>query len=160
MQCVHIEPRSNEVSFNTQGIFSFVRYYRKKYLWKEEDLWAWEYWRKNTEPWKDEVLCESERKNTLLSLKFPKKYQIPVHPVHTVQSYRFRLLFLVWLSAEKGWEFTHRFSERIAGFLRTNERMNDSLKKTSDSLIRSFDFSEMNKWANEQMSDERMNEFY
>ena len=29
-QCVHIEPRSKEVSFNTQGIFSFVRYYRKE----------------------------------------------------------------------------------------------------------------------------------
>ena len=30
VQCVHIEPRSKEVSFNTQGIFSCVRYYRKE----------------------------------------------------------------------------------------------------------------------------------
>ena len=47
----------------------------RKYLWKEEDLWAWEYRRKNTELLKDEVLCESERKNTLafieMFLKIP-----------------------------------------------------------------------------------------
>ena len=28
--CIHIAPRSKEVSFNTQGIFSCVRYYRKE----------------------------------------------------------------------------------------------------------------------------------
>ena len=52
----------------------------------------------------------------------------------------------------QGWEFSHRFSERIACFLRKNEEMSNSLKKkknslkktsnslkkTSDSLIRSF----------------------
>ena len=35
-------------------------------------------------------------------------------------------------------EFAHRFSEQIARFLLKNERMSDSLKKTSDSLICSF----------------------
>ena len=30
VQCEQIEPRSKEVSFNTQGIFSLVRYYRKE----------------------------------------------------------------------------------------------------------------------------------
>ena len=29
----------------------------------------------------------------------------------------------------QGWEFAHRFSERIARFLPQNERMSDSLKK-------------------------------
>ena len=43
----------------------------------------------------------------------------------------------------KGWEFVHRFSERIARFLRKNERRSDSLKKTSDSLIRSFLVSDL-----------------
>ena len=38
----------------------------------------------------------------------------------------------------RGWEFAHLFSQRIARFLPKNERMSDSLKKTSDSLIRSF----------------------
>ena len=35
----------------------------------------------------------------------------------------------------KGWEFALLFSERIAGFLRKNERMSDPLKKTRDLLI-------------------------
>ena len=38
----------------------------------------------------------------------------------------------------QGWEFAHRFSKRIACFLPKNEKMSDSLKKMSDSLIRSF----------------------
>ena len=39
----------------------------------------------------------------------------------------------------QGWDFVHRFSERITCFLRKNEQMSDSLQKTSgDSLIRSF----------------------
>ena len=38
----------------------------------------------------------------------------------------------------QGWEFAHWFSERIAPFLPKNEGMSDSLKKKSDSLIRSF----------------------
>ena len=33
----------------------------------------------------------------------------------------------------QGWEFAHRFSERMS-----NERMSNSLKKTSDLLICSF----------------------
>ena len=35
----------------------------------------------------------------------------------------------------QGWEFAHRFSERIARFLPKNEQMSDSLQKMSDSLI-------------------------
>ena len=35
----------------------------------------------------------------------------------------------------QGWEFAHLISERIAHFLSKNERMSDSLKKMSDSLI-------------------------
>ena len=41
-------------------------------------------------------------------------------------------------TGRQGWEFAHRFSEQIACFLPKNERMSDSLKKTGDSLIRSF----------------------
>ena len=33
-------------------------------------------------------------------------------------------------SKNQGWEFAHRFSERITRFLRKNERMSNSLKKT------------------------------
>ena len=43
----------------------------------------------------------------------------------------------------QGWEFAHRFSERIACFLREYERMSDLLKKTSNSLIRSFLVSDL-----------------
>ena len=39
---------------------------------------------------------------------------------------------------EQGWEFAHRFSEQIARFLQKNERRNESIKKTSDSLNCSF----------------------
>ena len=42
------------------------------------------------------------------------------------------------LVCQQGWEFAHRFSEWIACFLPKNERKSDSLKKMSDSLIRSF----------------------
>ena len=38
----------------------------------------------------------------------------------------------------QGWEFTQLISKQIARFLPKNERMSDSLKKMSDSLIRSF----------------------
>ena len=38
----------------------------------------------------------------------------------------------------QGGEFAHRFSERIARFLLKNEQMSNSLKKMSNSLIRSF----------------------
>ena len=43
----------------------------------------------------------------------------------------------------QGWEFTNRFSERIARFFPKNERMSDSLKKMSDSLICSFLVSDL-----------------
>ena len=43
----------------------------------------------------------------------------------------------------QGWEFTHRFSERIARFLPKNERVRDSRNKMSDSLIRSFLVSDL-----------------
>ena len=46
--------------------------------------------------------------------------------------------FIFTLYLLQGWEFAHRFSERIARFLPKNERMSDSLKKMSDSLICSF----------------------
>ena len=38
----------------------------------------------------------------------------------------------------QSWKFAHWFSELIARFLQNNEQMSDLLKKTSDSLIRSF----------------------
>ena len=44
-----------------------------------------------------------------------------------------------------GWEFAHRFSEQIARFLPKNERMSDSLKKISDSLISSFLVSDLSE---------------
>ena len=43
----------------------------------------------------------------------------------------------------QGWEFTHRFSERIARVLPKNERMSNWLKKTSDLLIFSFLVSDL-----------------
>ena len=53
----------------------------------------------------------------------------------------------------QGWEFAHRFSERIARFLQKNERMSDSLKKTSDlltSLIKKEGMSELVVFLNLQ----------
>ena len=47
------------------------------------------------------------------------------------------------LVLNQGWEFAHRFFERIDLFLPKNEQMSDSLKKTSDSLIRSFLVSDL-----------------
>ena len=47
------------------------------------------------------------------------------------------------ITLTQGWEFAHLISERIAHFLSKNEQMSDSLKKMSDSLIRSFLVSEM-----------------
>ena len=51
-----------------------------------------------------------------------------------------REIILTCLSGAQmqGWEFAGRFSKRIASFLPKNERMSNSLKKTSYSLIRSF----------------------
>ena len=46
----------------------------------------------------------------------------------------------------QGWEFAHRFSERITHFLQKTERMSDSLKETSDSLICSFLVSNLSDW--------------
>ena len=37
---------------------------------------------------------------------------------------RFKKLFVI---ISQGWDFAHRFSERIAGFLRKNEQMSYSL---------------------------------
>ena len=39
---------------------------------------------------------------------------------------------------KQGWDFAHLISERIARFLSKNELMSDSLKKMSESLIRSI----------------------
>ena len=55
----------------------------------------------------------------------------------------------------QGWEFAHLISERNARFLSKNERMSDSLKKISDSLIRSFLVSEMSDWLTSLISSER-----
>ena len=41
------------------------------------------------------------------------------------------VLFITLYSILQGWEFAYRFSERIARFLRKNQRMSDSLKKMS-----------------------------
>ena len=43
----------------------------------------------------------------------------------------------------QGWEFAHRFSERIARFLPKNKQMSDSRQKTRDSLICSFLVSDL-----------------
>ena len=40
LQCVHIEPRSKEVSFNMKGILAVEDTTERKYLRKEENLWA------------------------------------------------------------------------------------------------------------------------
>ena len=51
----------------------------------------------------------------------------------------------VWL-ALLGWEFAHWVSEQIARFLRKNEQMSDSLKKTSNLLICSFLVRDLSDW--------------
>ena len=48
---------------------------------------------------------------------------------------RDEILFFAQITWDQGWEFAHWFSERNACFLRKNEQMSDSLKKTSNSLI-------------------------
>ena len=54
-----------------------------------------------------------------------------------IQGLNFNLGYYIERLSE-GWESTHQISERIAHFLRKNEQMSNSLKKTSDSLICSF----------------------
>ena len=54
-------------------------------------------------------------------------------------------LALVEIIVLQGWEFAHLISERIARFLSKNERMSDSLKKMSDSLICSFSLSDLSE---------------
>ena len=49
------------------------------------------------------------------------------------------------IKENQGWEFAHWFSGRIARFLPKNERMSDSLKKMSDSLICSFLVSDLSE---------------
>ena len=50
---------------------------------------------------------------------------------------------VIKMTVTQGWEFAHRFSERIARFLPKNERMSDLLKKMRDSLICSFLVSDL-----------------
>ena len=57
--------QSKEVSLTPKEYLALQDTKERKYLWKEEARWVWEYPRKNTEPLNYEVLCESERKNTL-----------------------------------------------------------------------------------------------
>ena len=54
----------------------------------------------------------------------------------------------------QGWEFAHLISERINHFLSKNERMSDSLKKMSHSLIHSFLVSEMSDTLTTLISSE------
>ena len=49
----------------------------------------------------------------------------------------------IYLESQQGWEFAQRFSEQITHFLGKNEQMSDSLKKTSNSLIRSYKMSDL-----------------
>ena len=46
-----------------------------------------------------------------------------------------------YIAPTQGWEFAHRFSERIARFFVKNEQFTQ--KKPSDSLIRSFLVSDL-----------------
>ena len=55
----------------------------------------------------------------------------------------------------QGWEFTHRFSKRIARFLPKNEQMSNSLKKTSNSLICSFLVIDLSDCSRSLISSER-----
>ena len=50
---------------------------------------------------------------------------------------------------DEGWEFAHWFSQR------KNERMSDLLKKTSDSLIRSFLVSDLSDFSRSLISSEQ-----
>ena len=52
-------------------------------------------------------------------------------------------MYCMLIAHYQGWEFAHLISERIAGFLSKKERMSDSLKKMSDSLICSILVSKM-----------------
>ena len=47
------------------------------------------------------------------------------------------------VTVSEGWEFAHRFYERIAHFLHKNEPMSDLLKKMSNLLICSFLVSDL-----------------
>ena len=93
---VHTEPRSKEVSFNTQEIYCFVRYYRKEiFVTGRGPVGLRISKRKNTEPLKDEVLCESARKITLAYVDISLTYQIPVHPSNSVFFIFLRKKFLL-----------------------------------------------------------------
>ena len=74
--------------------------------------------------------------NIFVSLNFTKK-------VSTFSVLLNRSEFSETLCEIQGWEFAHQFSGQIARFLPKNERTSDSLKKTSDSLIRSFLVSDL-----------------
>ena len=50
------------------------------------------------------------------------------------------------ITFSQGWEFAYWFSVQISRFLRKNERMSDSLKKTSDLHIHSFLVSNLSNW--------------
>ena len=63
------------------------------------------------------------------------------------------LLYRIWgvirsviqQTFQQGWEFAHRFSERITHFLRKNERMSDLLRK-NELLAHLFIFGEQPEW--------------
>ena len=64
-------------------------------------------------------------------------------------------LGFIFVQFWQGWEFAHLISERISRFLSKNERMSNSLRKMSDSLIRSFLVSEMSNSLTLLISSER-----
>ena len=69
-----------------QGIFSFVRYFRKKISVKGRGPVGLRILKEysNTGPLEDDVLCESERKKKIAFIEISSKYQIPVNPSNNV----------------------------------------------------------------------------
>ena len=90
--------------------------------------------------------CRCLRANYTASIVFS------LNSLQVARCYRQQASCSLWTASKQGWEFAHRFSERITVFLPKNERM-------SDSLICSFplsDLSEMRKWANERWVNEQI----
>ena len=65
--------------------------------------------------------------------------------LHILEYLKMQLQIIFLVISFQSWEFAHRISERIACFLPKNERMSDSLKKMSHSLIRSFLVSDLSE---------------
>ena len=63
---------------------------------------------------------------------YPSTYSLDYIFIYFIHFYCWRLSHL-----QQGWKLAHRFSKRITRFWLKNERMSNSLKKMSNSLIRS-----------------------